>query len=326
MPIATARAKAFKTDWSKVRIDRPYVLGVQVFNDLPLSAVIPYIDWSPFFWAWDLKSLYPGILEHEKWGQQARALFKDAQVMLKDIIANKRFRPRAVVGFWPAASVGDDVEVYTDEGRQQKLATLHFLRQQKVKQDSDDYLSLADFVAPVSVPQRDYIGAFAVTTGPEADTYADAFKDRGDDYSSIMAKALADRFAEAMAELMHKKARENWGFGKVEDLSIEKLIKEEYRGIRPAPGYPACPDHTEKSLLWNLLSVEKNAGIQLTESMAMTPPSSVSGLYFAHPEAHYFRVSRIGRDQVEDYAQRKGMTIAEVERWLAPNLGYDDRV
>ena len=326
LPIATARAKAFKTDWSKVRIDRPYVLGVQVFNDLPLSAVIPYIDWSPFFWAWDLKSLYPGILEHEKWGQQARALFKDAQVMLKDIIANKRFRPRAVVGFWPAASVGDDVEVYTDEGRQQKLATLHFLRQQKVKQDSDDYLSLADFVAPVSVPQRDYIGAFAVTTGPEADTYADAFKDRGDDYSSIMAKALADRFAEAMAELMHKKARENWGFGKVEDLSIEKLIKEEYRGIRPAPGYPACPDHTEKSLLWNLLSVEKNAGIQLTESMAMTPPSSVSGLYFAHPEAHYFRVSRIGRDQVEDYAQRKGMTIAEVERWLAPNLGYDDRV
>ena len=326
LPIATARAKAFKTDWSKVRIDRPEVLGVQVFNELPLSAVIPYIDWSPFFWAWDLKSLYPGILEHEKWGQQARALFKDAQVMLKDIVANKRFRPRAVLGFWPAASVGDDVEVYADEDRQHKLKTLHFLRQQKVKQDSDDYLSLADFIAPASVPQRDYIGAFAVTTGPEADTYADAFKDRGDDYSSIMAKALADRFAEAMAELMHKKARENWGFGKTEDLSIEKLIKEEYRGIRPAPGYPACPDHTEKSLLWDLLSVEKNAGIQLTESMAMTPPSSVSGLYFAHPDAHYFRVSRIGRDQIEDYAQRKGMTIAEVERWLAPNLGYDDRV
>jgi 5-methyltetrahydrofolate--homocysteine methyltransferase len=326
LPIATARAKAFKTDWSKVRIDRPEVLGVQVFNDLPLSAVIPYIDWSPFFWAWDLKSLYPGILEHEKWGQQARALFKDAQVMLKDIVANKRFRPRAVLGFWPAASVGDDVEVYADDDRQHKLKTLHFLRQQKVKQDSDDYLSLADFIAPASVPQRDYIGAFAVTTGPEADTYADAFKDRGDDYSSIMAKALADRFAEAMAELMHKKARENWGFGKTEDLSIEKLIKEEYRGIRPAPGYPACPDHTEKSLLWDLLSVEKNAGIQLTESMAMTPPSSVSGLYFAHPDAHYFRVSRIGRDQIEDYAQRKNMTIAEVERWLAPNLGYDDRV
>jgi 5-methyltetrahydrofolate--homocysteine methyltransferase len=326
LSIAEARSRAFPTDWASVQIDKPDALGVQVFDELPMTAIVPYIDWSPFFWAWDLKSLYPGILEHEKWGKQARALFKDAQAMLKDIIANKRFRPKAVLGFWPAASIGDDVIVYADESRREVLTTLHFLRQQKRKQDSDDYLCLADFVAPRDSGRADYIGAFAVTTGPEADVYAEGFKERGDDYSNIMAKALADRCAEAMAELMHKKARENWGYGKLEQLSIEQLIKEEYRGVRPAPGYPACPDHTEKLLIWDLLDVEKNIRISLTESMAMMPPSSVSGLYFPHPAAHYFRVSRLGRDQVEDYAARKGFSVAEVERWLAPNLGYDERV
>jgi 5-methyltetrahydrofolate--homocysteine methyltransferase len=323
LSIEEARERAFKTDWASVRIDRPERLGATVMSDVPLADIVPYIDWSPFFWAWEMKALYPGILDHEKWGPQARELWKDAQAMLQDIVSNRRFRARAVYGFWPANSVGDDVEIYADETRRDVVATYHFLRQQRQKSDEDVYYALSDFVAPKASGRIDYIGGFAVTAGPEVEAFAERLRAKHDDYGNIMAKALGDRFAEALAELMHKRVRGVWGFGKDENLTSEDLIKERYRGIRPAPGYPACPDHLEKRTLFDVLDVEKKVGIKLTESMAMHPASSVSGLYFAHPESKYFRVGKIARDQVESYAQRKGMSVATIERWLAPNLGYE---
>lgn len=321
IPYSDALKQRFEADWSLAKIDEPSQKGVFVFNDIPLEKIISYIDWSPFFWTWEIQGMYPKIFESEKFGTEARKLFSDAQKMLKDIVAHRRFKPKAVIGIWPAASSGDDVYLYADENRTKVLEKLCFLRQQREKTESGAYMSLADFVAPQDSGRKDWIGAFVVTAGHEVEEYAKAFAARHDDYSSIMAKALGDRIAEALAELMHKQVREAWGYEKKsEDTSIEDLIREKYRGIRPAPGYPACPDHTEKSKIWRLLNAEEHTGAQLTESYAMTPPSSVSGFYFAHPKAEYFRVGEIQQDQLEDYAKRKGLSLNEMAKWLSPNL------
>jgi 5-methyltetrahydrofolate--homocysteine methyltransferase len=308
---------SFKTDWSSIEIARPNRTGI--FNlDISLAEVIPYIDWSPFFWTWELKGTYPKILGNEKYGQEAQKLFNDAQLILNKILKNKIFNPKVLVGIFPAYSQGDDVIVNNGE------ATLHFLRQQKEKIGDDGvYHSLADFIAPKG--HNDYIGGFVVTAGHEVEDYAKTFQTQNDDYSSIMVKAIGDRLAEALAELAHKKVREIFGYGLDENLSNDDLIKERYRGVRPAPGYPACPDHTEKEILWNLLEAEKHTGVTLTENFAMNPPSSVSGFYFNHPEAQYFNVGNIGRDQVEDYAKRKQMPVNVIEKWLSPNLGYEPK-
>lgn len=323
VPIEEARRARFKVDWKDIGIDVPRRLGVEVLNDIPLEEVVPFIDWTPFFWVWDLKGVYPKIFEHKKWGKQAQHLYEDAQDLLHEIAENKRFRLRAVTGIWPANSRGDDIEVYSHEKRRKILGTFHFLRQQQADVERAVHHCLADFVAPKGSGRKDFLGCFVVTAGWEVETSAAAFSSRHDDYHAIMAKALGDRFAEALAELMHKKVRLDWGYGVGENLSYDDLIKEKYRGIRPAPGYPACPDHTEKSLIWELLDADDNAGVVLTENFAMNPPSSVSGWYFAHPEARYFHVGKIDRDQVEDYARRKGMPLDVVEKWLRPNLGYE---
>jgi 5-methyltetrahydrofolate--homocysteine methyltransferase len=315
-------------DWDAAPVEKPNKLGLHTFEDYPLEEIVDYIDWSPFFWAWELKGVYPKILDSKKYGEQARELFNDGQRILKDLVENKRLTAKAVVGLWPASRVGEDVEVY-DPRSGEILSTLHFLRQQKIKEGGKErevYRSLADYIAPKHSGKQDYIGGFAVTTGHGADEYAKHFEDQNNDYDSIMVKALADRFAEAFAELMHAKVRrELWGYAADEDLSNEDLIKEKYRGIRPAPGYPACPDHTEKPVLWDLLDAEKHTGISLTESHAMYPAASVSGLYFAHPESKYFTVGKIHRDQVEDYSARKGLPVDVCEKWLSPNLGYDPK-
>ncbi|MGA2241134.1 MAG: methionine synthase [Verrucomicrobiota bacterium] len=303
-----------------------------------LSDLVPFIDWSPFFHTWELRGRYPAILDHEKHGEEARKLFADAQKLLEKIVAGKLIQPKGVYGFFPANRVGDDVELYTDESRTKVLSRFHFLRQQIAKDDGTPNWSLADFIAPKSsagvspaksvtaagtAALHDFIGAFAVTSGHGLKELVEKFKADHDDYNAIMAEALADRLAEAFAEFLHKRVREEWGYGKAEKLTTEDLIGEKYRGIRPAAGYPACPDHTEKQILWKLLDVEKQAGIKLTESSAMWPASSVSGLYFAHPESKYFAVGKLGRDQVLDYHLRKGMTLQEVERWLGPYLNYE---
>ncbi len=290
-----------------------------------LADLVPFIDWSPFFHTWELRGRYPAILEHPEQGEQARRLFDDAQHLLKDILQHDRLIARGVCGFFPANAVGDDVEVYSDASRNRQLAELHFLRQQMVKTDDAPQFCLADFVAPRSdsgPTAPDHIGAFAVTTGHGLADLVAKFRADQDDYSAILAEAIADRLAEAFAEWMHRQARIAWGYGRDENLSNDQLIEEAYRGIRPAPGYPACPDHTEKNTLWQLLNVEDHTGIQLTESCAMFPASSVSGWYFAHPEARYFGVGRIGADQVADYAKRKGLSLPEAERWLGPSLNY----
>jgi 5-methyltetrahydrofolate--homocysteine methyltransferase len=286
-----------------------------------LKDLVPFIDWSPFFHVWELRGVYPRILQHEKHGEEARELFADAQALLGEIVAKKLLQPRAVYGLFPANRVGDDVELYTDESRAKVLTTFHFLRQQIEKDDGTPNWCLADFIAPKGSP--DFIGGFAVTSGHGLDELVKKFKAEHDDYNAIMAEALADRLAEAFAEYLHKRVREEWGYGKAEKLTVEDLLEEKYRGIRPAAGYPACPDHTEKSILWDLLGVEQRAGIKLTESFAMWPGSSVSGLYFAHPESKYFAVGKLGRDQLLDYHVRKGMTLQEAEKWLGPYLNYD---
>jgi len=286
-----------------------------------LEELATYIDWTPFFQTWELKGRYPAILDDDKQGATARQLFADAQAMLKRIIEEKWFAPRAVVGFWPAQSDGDDIVLFDDEKRVRRLATLHTLRQQLTKREARPNLALSDFVAPLSRVD-DYVGAFVVTAGAE-DDIARRFESAHDDYNSILVKALADRFAEALAEYLHARTRrEFWGYAANETLAPQDLLQETYRGIRPAPGYPAQPDHTEKATLFRLLDATNRIGVELTESYAMWPASSVSGLYFAHPDAHYFGVGKIERDQVEDYAARKGMAVAEVERWLAPVLNY----
>jgi 5-methyltetrahydrofolate--homocysteine methyltransferase len=318
-----ARRLRFATDWRDVRIDVPSFQGVRVLEDVSLEELVPFIDWSPFFQAWELRGKYPKIFDDPTVGMAARELFSDAQQLLKRIIAEKLLTVRGVYGFWPAVSLGDDIAVYSDERRDREIARFHTLRQQWERKGQKAYYALADFVAPVESQRHDYIGAFAVTAGLGTDELVRRFEAEHDDHGAILVKSLADRFAEAFAEMLHHRARRDWGYGLEEKLSAEDLIDERYRGIRPAPGYPACPDHTEKRTLFDLLSAERNAHITLTENFAMYPAASVSGLYFAHPEARYFTVDRLTRDQVEDYARRKGMTITEVERWLAPNLGYD---
>jgi 5-methyltetrahydrofolate--homocysteine methyltransferase len=318
MPIAKARANAMKLDWSSYQPTRPSFLGAREIEAPSLETLIPYIDWTPFFQTWELKGRYPAILSDEKQGAAAQSLFDDAQTMLRKIVAEKWFAPRIAVGFWPAASDGDDIHLYEDEAQKRRLATLFTLRQQLNKRDGRPNVALADFVGP-----RDFVGGFVVTAGAEEEAISARFAGRNDDYSSILVKALADRFAEALAEFAHAKVRrEFWGYAAGETLAPEALIEESYPGIRPAPGYPAQPDHTEKRTLFRLLDAERRTGVRLTESYAMWPGSSVSGLYIAHPQAHYFGVAKVERDQVEDYAARKGMSVEETERWLAPILNY----
>ncbi|MBM7115505.1 methionine synthase [Archangium primigenium] len=320
LPLEEARARRATYDWGSVDIPRPEFLGTRVFQDVPLRDVVPFIDWGPFFNAWELYGAFPRILDDEKVGAEARKLYDDARALLKRIVDEKRFTARAVLGFWPCNAVGDDVELYTDESRSKVLGHLRMLRQQAEKPHEQPYLCLADFVAPKDSGRLDYCGGFVVTAGLGVEAFADAFRAKHDDYSAIMVQALGDRLAEAMAELMHKRAREFCGFGKSEDLNNEQLIREQYRGIRPAPGYPACPEHTEKGTLFALLNATAATGVSLTESYAMTPASSVSGFYFNHPEAKYFGLGKIGRDQVADYARRKGLSVDEAARWLGPNL------
>ncbi|RWO88916.1 methionine synthase [Mesorhizobium sp.] len=323
LPLAKARANAHRIDWSAYEPPKPSFTGVKVFENWDLTELARYIDWTPFFQTWELKGRYPKILEDEAQGAAARQLFEDAQAMLKKIIAEKWFAPRGVIGFWPANAVGDDIRLFSDEKRSQELATFFTLRQQLTKRDGRANVALADFVAPAECGKPDYIGGFIVTAGIEEVAIAEQFERANDDYSSIMVKALADRFAEAFAERMHEKMRkEFWGYASDEALAPDELIGEPYRGIRPAPGYPAQPDHTEKATLFRLLDGERNAGVSLTESYAMWPGSSVSGIYLAHPESYYFGVAKVERDQVEDYARRKAMPLAEVERWLGPILNY----
>ncbi|MBM4001794.1 MAG: methionine synthase [Planctomycetes bacterium] len=322
-PYQQAYAKRFQTDWNTVRIDQPEFLGARVLHDVPLDLLVPYIDWSPFFLTWEMRGRYPTILNDAQCGRHARELFEDAQQLLKQIVKEHLLRARAVYGFWPASSEGDDVVVFSDESRTHELTRFCMVRQQWERKGQFDFRSLADYVAPATSGRRDYLGAFALTTGIGADELCRQFDRQHDDLGSIMTKALADRLAEALAEYLHQRARREWGYGREENLSSDELIEEKYRGIRPAHGYPACPDHSEKGKLFTLLDATARIGIQLTESYAMWPAASVSGLYFAHPQARYFAVDRVSRDQVEDYARRKGISLGEAERWLAPNLGYD---
>ncbi len=323
LPLAAARATPFAIDWAGYQPPKPSFLGTRVFEDWDLAELARYIDWTPFFQTWELKGRYPAILEDEKQGEAARQLFQDAQAMLARIVAEKWFRPKAVIGFWPAGTVGDDIRLFTDESRRQELATFFTLRQQLSKRDGRPRVALSDFVAPADSGKADYIGGFVVTAGIEEEAIANRFVRANDDYSSILVKALADRIAEAFAEAMHQRVRrEFWGYAPDEAFAPDELIGEPYRGIRPAPGYPAQPDHTEKMTLFRLLDAEKQVGVRLTESYAMWPGSSVSGLYLAHPDSYYFGVAKVERDQVEDYARRKGMPIPEVERWLGPILNY----
>ena len=323
IPYADACARKFATEWESIDIPKPATSGVQTLHGFPLSEIVPYIDWSPFFMTWEMRGKYPKIFDDPHLGDEAKKLFADAQSLLNRIVEDKLLTANAVYGFWPAAGYGDDVVLYAGDERKEELTRFHFLRQQWERQGQKDFRCLADYIAPAESGRDDYIGAFAVTCGLGCDELARSFDQHHDDYNSIMTKALADRLAEAFAELLHARVRKEWGYGTDESLTNDELIAEKYRGIRPAPGYPACPDHTEKRTLFDLLNAEENAGIELTESFAMMPAASVSGLYFAHPQARYFSVDRITRDQVEDYARRKGMSVTDVERWLTPNLGYE---
>jgi 5-methyltetrahydrofolate--homocysteine methyltransferase len=322
LPIAEARKRRTPIDWAGYVPPKPSFVGVRTFDPYPLGDLVPYIDWSPFFHAWELKGTYPRIFENAAWGARAKELFDDAQALLRRIVAEGRLTARAAMAFFPAAADGDDIVLYGDDARAKAVATLHTLRQQNAKPEGQPNQALSDFVAPAGSGLADYLGLFAVTAGIGIESLIAEFERDHDDYSSIMAKALADRLAEALAEALHRRAREEWGYGRGEALGHEDLIREKYRGIRPAPGYPAQPDHTEKKALFELLRAG-DIGMRLTESFAMMPAASVSGLYFSHPEARYFQVGRIGADQVADYARRKRMPVEEVERWLAPNLDYE---
>jgi 5-methyltetrahydrofolate--homocysteine methyltransferase len=321
--LSEARDNRFTIDWAAEPPVAPSFLGLKTFSPYDLHDLADHIDWTPFFATWELAGKYPAILEDDVVGEAARGLFKDAQEMLKRILDEKWFTASGVVGFWPAnANDDDDIEVYADESRSKVLTTFHTLRQQMKKtREGQSNTALSDFIAPKGTP--DWIGGFAVTAGHGEMEIAKAFKAKGDDYNAILSTALADRLAEAFAEALHKKVRrELWGYAADEDLDVEGLIAEQYKGIRPAPGYPAQPDHTEKWALFDLLDARSRTGMDLTESLAMTPPASVSGMYFAHPKAHYFGVGKIEKDQVEDYARRKGWAVDEAERWLSPILNY----
>ncbi|MCA9213294.1 MAG: cobalamin-dependent protein, partial [Planctomycetales bacterium] len=322
VPYAEAKERQFATDWDTIQIDKPAFIGRKVIRDHDLRDLTNYIDWSPFFMTWELKGKYPQIFDDQKYGTEARKLFADANQLLNQLIDSRQLMANAAYGFWPAASDGDDIILYTDESRSKELCRLHMLRQQWERTGQTCFRSLADYVAPLESRREDYVGAFVVTAGIGADELAQKYQDEHDDYNSIMVKALADRLAEAFAESLHAQARVDWGYGATEHFTNAEVIAEKYRGIRPAPGYPACPDHTEKQTLFEILDARNQTGVELTESFAMTPAASVSGWYFAHPDARYFSVDRITRDQVEDYAARKEMSVETVERWLAPNLGY----
>jgi len=337
LTIEEARKRRTKITWDAADLAQPEFTGIRVLasdtypanqpvKEITLSDLVPFIDWSPFFHTWELRGRYPAILEQP----EARKLFDDAQKLLSEIISKKQLTLRGVYGIFPANSTGDDVELYTDSTRSVVLSKFHFLRQQSEKPEDQFNHCLADFIAPKGLANqngdlllRDHLGAFAVSAGFGAEDLCRAFEADHDDYNSIMTKALADRLAEAFAEYLHKRVRGEWNYGKAEQLTNEELIREKYRGIRPAPGYPACPDHTEKLTLWNLLKVKENTGIQLTESCAMVPGASVSGFYFAHPQARYFALGKIDFDQVADYQIRKQLSLSEIERWLSPWLNYD---
>jgi 5-methyltetrahydrofolate--homocysteine methyltransferase len=321
--IEAARKRRTPIEWRAEDLPVPEFTGVRVLDNFPLATLREFIDWTPFFHTWELKGVYPRILDDERQGAQARQIFVEANALLDKIVENNLITARGVYGFFPATGVGDDVELYTDGTRDQVLERFHFLRQQANKEGSEPCRSLADFIAPKETGLPDHIGAFAVASGIGLKKLCDQFRAEHDDYNAIMAEAIADRLAEAFAECLHKRVRDEWGYGRAESLSVDDLIHEKYRGIRPAAGYPACPDHTEKGTLWRLLDVEANTGMQITESFAMWPGSSVSGLYFAHPESRYFSLGKIDRDQVADYHERKGMSVSEVERWLGQNLNYD---
>jgi 5-methyltetrahydrofolate--homocysteine methyltransferase len=329
MSLAKARENRFAIDWSAAQPVKPTFLGTRAFKSYKLAELVPYIDWTPFFQTWELVGKYPRIFEDNVVGPEARKLFDDAQALLKRIVTEKWLTANAVIGFWPANAMGDDIELFADDTRSAPLATLHTLRQQMARENRRDRANtaLADFIAPKDSGIADYVGGFAVTSGIGEPEAMAKYIDKTDDYNRIMLKALADRLAEAFAERLHERVRrEFWGYAKGEKLSNEDLIAEQYRGIRPAPGYPAQPDHTEKGTIFRLLDAEKQAGIQLTESYAMWPGAAVSGLYFANPESHYFGVGKVERDQVEDYAARKGWSIEEAERWLSPVLNYDPKL
>tara|TARA_Y100000588_G_C14264458_1_gene929141 strand:- start:2728 stop:4080 length:1353 start_codon:yes stop_codon:yes gene_type:complete len=323
--IVDARRNKFTTDWLSYKPPRPLRLGVEVFHDYPLEELVEYIDWTPFFIAWELAGRYPKILDDKIIGRQARELHADALEMLQGIVRDRSLQAHAVIGLYPANSVADDdIELYSSSDRRDELGVVHTLRQQSKKPSNQPNYALADFVAPKALGVSDYLGAFAVNTGFGLDAMVKDFEREHDDYRAIMAKALADRLAEAFAERMHAIIRrEYWGYATDELLNCEELIAEKYQGIRPAPGYPACPDHTEKPMLWSLLAVEENIGMHLTENYAMLPTAAVCGWYFSHPGSRYFGVGKINRDQVHDYAKRKGINEREAERWLSPNLGYE---
>ncbi len=324
VPFARAQASRLAVEWQGYTPPRPGFTGTRLIDDVSLADLVDYIDWMPFFNAWEFHGKYPDILTDKVVGEEASKLKHDADAMLEQVIREGWLAPSAVVGFFPANSIEhDDIRVYADPARKQELIRLHHLRQQRGKQDGQPQLCLADYIAPADSGIEDYIGGFVVSAGHGIDQHVARFEAGHDDYSSIMLKALADRFAEAFAEYLHERVRKDlWGYAKDEQLNNAELIREAYTGIRPAPGYPACPDHTEKALLWQLLDAEKATGVSLTESFAMLPTASVSGFYFSHPDAKYFSVGKIARDQVESYAARKGMTIEDAARWLAPNLGY----
>ena len=318
IPLEKARENKLQVDWEHEELHKPSFTGIQLWEDIPLEDIVPYIDWSPFFWTWGLKGTYPKILENEKYGAEATKLFKDAGEVFNQIIEHKLFKPRAVYGLWPANSDGDDVVIYEDENRKSELSRFHFLRQQAAKENQEVFKCLSDFVAPVGY--NDYAGAFVVTAGDQVETLSKEYEQKNDDYNAIMVKALGDRVAEALAELVHKKVRDEWGFGRDENLTNEELIKEKYRGIRPAPGYPSCPDHTEKATIWKLLAASDNVEVNLTENFAMNPASSVSGYYFQHQGAKYFNLGKIDQDQLKDYSSRKDIEVETAKKWLAPNL------
>jgi 5-methyltetrahydrofolate--homocysteine methyltransferase len=323
--IDEARKNRLKIDWGKKKIFRPQKTGITVIKNFSLETLKSYIDWTPFFLTWQLKGKFPRIFENTKYGNEARNLFDDANSLLDEIICDKSLAANGVFGLFPANSVGfDDIEIYKNENREGIIAVLHTLRQQIKKAQGQPNLALADFITPKETGRIDYIGAFVVTAGIGIEELVNKFERNGDDYQSIMVKALADRLAEAFAEYLHERVRkEYWGYSGEEKLSNEEMIEEKYVGIRPAPGYPAQPDHTEKMAIFNLLDVEKNTGIKLTENLAMFPAASVSGLYISSSEAKYFNLGKIEKDQVLDYHNRKGMSIAEIEKWLSPILNYD---
>jgi 5-methyltetrahydrofolate--homocysteine methyltransferase len=324
LTFAEAQANRLRIEWRAEDVPRPGFLGRRAVDDVSLDTLVDYIDWTFFFTAWELKGKFPKILEHPEWGAAARDLYAQGQKLLRRIIDEKLLTPRGVYGFWPAVSLGEDIAVYRDEARSEEIARFCMLRQQSHNPRQQPNRSLADFIAPADAGVRDHVGAFAVTAGIGADELVAEFERGLDDFSAILVKALADRLVEAFAEYLHERARREWGYGADEALTNEDRIAEKYRGIRPAFGYPACPNHPEKRTLFSLLDAPA-AGIELTENLAMVPAASVSGLYFAHPQAQYFTVGRIGRDQVESYARRAGMTLREAERWLAPNLGYEPK-